>query len=59
MPTTCKWWINGVCERIEFSDNSKPKDNEAEVFADAADDTNLQAKLLTGPDFGCKLHVSK
>lgn len=52
---TCSWWIARTCERIELS-NSKPKDKEAEIFADSADDHGLNAKLVTGPDFGCILH---
>jgi len=33
--------------------------SSAEGYYAVTNDTNLQAKLLTGPDFGCKLHVSK
>jgi hypothetical protein len=51
----CRFWGRnyvGVCDTIELgwkTDN----DLDAVILADAADDSGLNAKLQTGPMFGC------
>ena len=61
MPTckTCKFWVDGCCDMIDFTDprSKKPKpSNHFEVDVTVSDDTGLDVRLRTGPDFGCVLH---
>lgn len=63
----CKFWEahqttnTGTCDLPDMLgyDIKSKKDEELKdiagmaIFADAADDTNLIAKLLTGANFGC------
>jgi hypothetical protein len=61
---SCKYWsirrniLNNIsdCDRPDC----KPDKNITfEIEADAADDTNLSAILLTSGNFGCLLHEPK
>lgn len=48
----------GACDGIDYGD--KPaNDTQAAIFADADDDSNLTAELITGPEFGCVLFCQK
>lgn len=52
----CRFWgrsYEGVCSREGDLHTSRDPSRCFEVRADAADDTNLQAWLVTAPDFGC------
>ena len=53
----CKWWIYYTSNEKEcdFSDsiNDATEATRFELYASAADDTNLSVSLFTGPDFGC------
>lgn len=49
---TCKWWgrsYHGACDLVGVVG--------FEIIATAADDHNLTAYLITGPEFGCILHA--
>ena len=54
---TCKncktWYIDwgGVCDFTRYTQNKGP--TKLEVMAKANDDTDLNYRLETGPDFGC------
>ena len=59
---TCKYWgryIRTYCDNDGTDFHGNCKLNGFEVIATAADDTNLQVNLKTGPDFGCILHEEK
>jgi len=54
----CKFWgllYEGVCDREQQIQTNKKSKFEIEVSA--LDDTDLSARLITGPDFGC-VHFS-
>ncbi len=58
----CKWWKKksnekGICDFVNtiYADKGT---NSFEVFADAADDTDLSADIITGLDFSC-IHFKK
>lgn len=66
----CKWWDDGICEALQsnYIVNTKSlydKQYQTEdktgfnIFADAADDTGLNAFMITGPEFGCVKFVEK
>ena len=62
---TCKYWntsrkiVNKV-SNCDLPDCIIPKGKPTmEIEADAADDTNLSAVLMTSEDFGCILHTPK
>ena len=64
----CRWWVNdnelrfkkviawNECGAIDMTTTKGVVTGAgALVYADAADDTNLSAMLMTGPMFGCVL----
>jgi hypothetical protein len=58
---TCKWWgrvREGCCDFVDTLHSAKPA-TRFEIYASADDDHNLQAYLLTGPDFGCIHHEAR
>jgi hypothetical protein len=57
---TCKWWglsYSGACDRVEQP--VADPDARFELWATAADDSDLLARLYVGPEFGCALHEEK
>ena len=59
--SACKHWdkeSGGACDRTDILPDLSPE-KKFEIDASAADDTNLMARLLTGPDFGCVLFEAK
>jgi len=48
----CKWWEDGACDFVDTI-HAKKKETRFEVECWANDDTDLGAKVMTGPDFGC------
>lgn len=55
---TCRWWgvvLEGCCDFVNTIYGEKPS-KRFEIVASADDDSNLQASLCTGPDFGCVHH---
>jgi len=66
---TCRFWSDGECNRADtvcqdFSgreaDGIVARDpRHLFVNTTVADDTNLDVRLRTGPDFGCVLHEPK
>ena len=40
------------CDRVDFGSHPEPS-KTFEIEATADDDHNLNAELITGPDFGC------
>lgn len=57
MPTckTCCWWEDGCCNVIDTTIVEKPA-TRFEIEVRVADDSGLNVKLKTGPDFGCVHH---
>ena len=64
-PATCKtcvFWEHRTPyhgKTISICELAERHEKEAQrfyVFADSADDTGLESRLETGPDFGCVLH---
>lgn len=56
---TCRWWgrdWQGCCALV---DDIFQGARGFEIRATASDDHNLEARLVTGPDFGCILHEPK
>lgn len=52
----CKWWGRthaNVCGKIDTLFAVENPMRMFEIEATAADDHNLRAHLVTGPDFGC------
>lgn len=48
----------GICNRID-EDVGSPDSNSAMIRVKVCDDSGLEVRLLTGPDFGCALAVEK
>jgi hypothetical protein len=49
----CKWWgkdYDSTCERVDIDRKGTA---EFSIFSRADDDQGLEARLTTGPDFGC------
>jgi hypothetical protein len=58
---TCKWWgraHRGYCDRIDMAPDPAGSAH-AIIEVAVADDHGLEARLRTGPDFGCALHTEK
>lgn len=54
----CKFWgkdFEGVCDRVNHSGIEKI----ISIWSYASDDTGLETRLVTGPDFGCVLFEHK
>lgn len=53
----CKWWgkdYASTCERVDIDMRQIRKGTaEFSIFSRADDDQGLEARLITGPDFGC------
>lgn len=47
---------DGVCE-VDYRLASNP-DTRFEIEVDVDDDSGLSTRLMTGPNFGCVLHVA-
>lgn len=60
MPTckTCRYWENGICDAVDCRVAEVPQ-TLFEIEVRVSDDTGLNIKLRTGPDFGCVLHEDK
>ena len=56
---TCKWWGRDWRGCCGFVDTIQSGPTKVEVYAHAADDHNLEARLQTGPEFGCIHHAPK
>lgn len=52
---TCCWWEDGRCNVIDTKIAEKPE-TRFEIDVRVDDDSGLNVKLKTGPDFGCVLH---
>lgn len=56
---TCKFW-DGECNRVEFIHEGKGNKSEPLIIrVDVSDDTGLDVRMVTSPDFGCILHEPK
>ena len=55
----CKSWskYDKTCYKAEW--DGTLKDNELTYYADAHDDSGLEAGVKTGPNFGCVLFTPK
>ena len=55
---TCKWWgreYNGECDFVNTT-YAQTENKRFEIVAVASDDQGLEAKLMTGANFGCAFH---
>lgn len=53
----CRFWEDGVCDMVDTCGVAAKPETLFQIEAWADDDSNLGAKLRTGPDFGCIHHV--
>ena len=55
----CAYWgrdFEGACDKPDSIDKrSQATGQQMAIYADAADDTDLEFRLMTGPEFGCVL----
>ncbi len=56
---TCKWWDkkSQVCDMLDSGTTVYESPTLFEIVVRVADDTDLNVKVRTGPDFGCVHHT--
>lgn len=60
MPTckTCMYWEKGRCDIVNsINTPADDPDTRFDIVIKVSDDDGLQVHLVTGPNFGCVLHM--